>query len=665
MGCPNLCKLHATPSALVKIKFFEFLGATDFTPTFNGRYVMTCEIKINSVNGVGTPLTKVVVSGIAQDCPDSFEGGNLTVTLSCRSSEDPDPMSQTVSVLSTGLWVAEFDAPLPNCNCGGDVWVTAKCLTGEMCAAPPFDGKIGCDDCPEVFVDQDDDIDTSLVITCDMDGSALVKIEYKWINTSQEILAARVNPGPGGTTVTGSMPFTFPTDPNWVHGWAILRYDPQTTPNPTPFFEFVRLDLSVLACPPILIDVATLPECEVGICPTVAVIEVCDSAGDTVQVDGNNAVLCLLPGDYTLKVVSPIAQPGVEFYWSDDDGLISPVISQQEITVQVAEGSIEPYYVSVTVPGCPPPSDGVELKGCVINCETGLFLELRNLSGMAVPTSSCVPPGDYLVHAVGPIEPPWDFKWTENGVQSNVETSAAYPLTVVSGSGHAVEVEINAPGCENKTAGLTFSGCDAMKPDPVSPLCGVLTYAIGVAFGLALIITLLALALQFCTNVPVPTFVWYLVGAAWAVVLILIGLSYFLCKFIEICPCLSKCDWLTIAWMGLLIGGIFALYLEGCCKAWMLAVAIGMLLSALVSFIMWIAECKPSKCLIIALLLLVFGTIVGSAFSFTQISVLKVLFECANDWVRLSAIAIAGGLIILNLFCIPKAVADDDIVAQP
>ena len=233
--------------------------------------------------------------------------------MSCRSADDPEPKTKVVDVLPSGLWIAEFLPPLPSCACDGEVFVTAQCRTGEMCAAVPFQGTLPCDTCPKVDFDSGDDVGLPIVtVECDIDGSALVKITFSWTNNTPNFVQARVDPGPGGVVVTSDAPFLGPNSSATVT--VLLRYDPQLVPQPSPFVEFVRLsDFSVLACPPQFIPIGILPECLDTGCPLIAAVEVTDAAGNVVQVSGPNAVLCLLPGEYTLTVVSPLPQPGMEF----------------------------------------------------------------------------------------------------------------------------------------------------------------------------------------------------------------------------------------------------------------------------------------------------------------------------------------------------------------
>lgn len=516
---------------------------------------MACLVEIHSALGVGSPLAQIVVTGKAEDCPESFEGGNLEVTLSCRSADDPEPKTKVVDVLPSGLWIAEFLPPLPSCACGGEVFVTARCRTGEKCAAVPFQGTLPCDTCPKVDFNAGDDVGLpGVTVECDIDGSALVKITFDWTNDTPNFVQARVNPGPGGVVVTSDAPFVGPNGSATVT--VLLRYGPQFVPQPSPFVEFVRLsDFSVLACPPHVIPIGTLPECVDTGCPLMAAVEVTDAVGNVVQVSGPNAVLCLLPGEYTLTVVSPLPQPGMEFWWSENGNLFPPVVSQTSITVQLAEETTREFSVSVDVPNCPNPSAVAKLVGCVINCDTTVALELRDLQGLAVPTTGCVPPGDYMVHAVGPVEPPWDFEWNENGTTSTSQTASAYPLTVIPGSGHSVQVTASAPLCGDKTAVLTILGCE--KPADDSAGCGAFLLA---TLGL-LLVGLIALVAGICLGNP-PAIVAGVIATA--VALILFGIWWWLCSGTTSCTTLQTARCLLI-YAGLVFFaiGLLLLFVSG------------------------------------------------------------------------------------------------------
>ncbi len=508
---------------------------------------MACLVEIHSAFGVGSPLSQIVVTGKAEDCPESFEGGNLEVTLSCRSADDPEPKTRVVGVLPSGLWIAEFLSPLPSCACDGEVFVTARCLTGEMCAAVLFQGTLSCDTCPKLGFGAGDDVGLpSLTVECDVDGSVLVNISFDWTNDTPVFLQARINPGPGGVVVTSDAPFVTPNGSAKVT--VLLRYDPQLVSQPSPFVEFVRFsDFAVLACPPHVIPIGTLPECINTGCPLMATIEVTDALGNVVQVSGPNEVLCLLPGEYILTVASPLPQPGMEFWWSEGGVLIPPVVSQPSITVDLTEGSTQEFSVSVDVPNCPNPSAVAKLIACVIDCDTTVALELRDLQGLAVPTTGCVQPGDYMLHAIGPVEPPWNFKWEENGTISLFETASVYPLTVIPDGGHTVQVTASAPGCQDKMVVLTILGC--AKSADSSTGCGTFLLA---TLGL-LLAGLIGLIAGICLG---NTSAIVAGGVVTAVALVLFGIWMWLCSGTTSCSTLQKarCFMIYAGWAFFAIG---------------------------------------------------------------------------------------------------------------
>ncbi|MBW2467428.1 MAG: hypothetical protein JRF02_09020 [Deltaproteobacteria bacterium] len=164
---------------------------------------MACNINIINVFGSGEPLNIITVVGNVQDCPAGIDGSNLEVELSCRSANDEGSIKQTADINSVGNWEATFQAPFSLCTCNGQVFVKARCLSVEGCEAEPFNDIIKCDDCPSFNFDGTEDISaTTVVAECDVDGSVLVKIKFKFRNDTGLFTKAGVNCGPGGTLVS-------------------------------------------------------------------------------------------------------------------------------------------------------------------------------------------------------------------------------------------------------------------------------------------------------------------------------------------------------------------------------------------------------------------------------------------------------------------------------
>lgn len=494
---------------------------------------MACSIEIQQIIGAGSPLAKIVVIGTAEDCPDGVEGSNLEVTLSCRSADDPDARVVMADTHPAGSWLAEFLPPLPNCGCGGPVFVTARCLARDGCEAVPVATEIACDTCPQAPFSDDDVNPVTIEATCDFDGTVLVKIVFTFFNDTSLFLAARVNPGPGGSVVTQIPTFVTPGSTGGVQQ-ALLRYDPAVTPIPAPFIEYVNFDgFTLLNCPPVTIDVPALPACEPSECPTTVVLEVTNSVGQVVQVSGNNAQLCLLPDEYTVSVVQPAPQSGDCTYdWSLDGSLVSPQPGAPQLDVSVGAGQTREVTVAVRKGDCPAPSAEAELIGCVIDCDLDLVLDLRDANGAAVALDQgCIPPGTYTAEAVGPVEPPWDFAWMLNGAPQITSTTDSFDFTLGPGETANVSVTASAPGCEAKTEAIGATGCTPPANGDNFGCGALLLGAIGLMLGGAA--TLIA---GICFgSLPVV-----IVGAAGLVIgLLMLALWFYWCRKHTACATLQ------------------------------------------------------------------------------------------------------------------------------
>ena len=95
---------------------------------------MACKIVIDGVFGLGQPMDKIRVAGTVEDCPVDVEGNSVLVSLSCRSASGPF-QERFASVDYEGKWQAIFPTPVPNCECGSDVFITARCIGPEGCSA--------------------------------------------------------------------------------------------------------------------------------------------------------------------------------------------------------------------------------------------------------------------------------------------------------------------------------------------------------------------------------------------------------------------------------------------------------------------------------------------------------------------------------------------------
>jgi len=558
---------------------------------------MTCNINIIDVFGNGEPLNSITVVGNVQDCPPDIDGSNLEIELSCRSANDEGSIKLIADINSVGNWEATFQAPFSMCTCNGQVFVKARCLSVEGCEAEPFNDIIKCDDCPSLNFDEGDDItSTTVLVECDVDGSVLVKIKFKFFNDSGLFTQARVNCGPGGTPVSMDSPFVGPLGPNSTNELvsAICRYDPAITPVPAPFVEFVNLPDIVRSCPPVAIPVPPLPNCENAVCPSSAVIEIKGSDGNVVIVDGPNAVLCLLPGLYTATVVSPLPQPSIQYFWSQDGTLTMPLITEQSITIDLGEGESPTLSVAIVLQDCPPLTGSATLTGCVIDCDVDLTFVLRDDQNNVVDINQpCIPPGDYTLHAEGPVEPPWDFQWKVNGTISVTNTTSQFPVPITSDESVSIEVIASAPRCDDKAQVVTFIGCEKKTTDDDDkPGCATLLNA---AIG-SLIAGAILIIIGVCTGNP-----WVLWGgvALTAAGIVLLGIWLWLCSKSTACDVLQKarCRLIYAGWLFLLVTFALALLSGIACGVPAILSSIGWFaLSSLITDLMAAKGCEIKSC---------------------------------------------------------------------
>lgn len=414
---------------------------------------MACSIVITGVFGLGQPMDKIRVTGTVEDCPSDVEGNSVLVGLSCRSAEGPF-QERFASVDHEGKWQAIFPGPVPNCECGSEVFATARCVTVADCAAEPFQGRIRCVDCPSLSFGGSDDVQViDVQVECDTDGTALVSISFNVVNTTQNLVHVIVNCGPGGTKVSGGAFGFTPGSSGTVQ--TVCRYNPAVTPNPQPFVEFFDIDFAPQGCPPVPITVGTLPDCAAE-CPTTVTVEVRDGAGNILDPE---AVVCLAPGDYTVRVVAPALIPGIGYAWSRD-GVLQPDETGPEFTQTVGAGEEIDLSVAVSIPGCPSPSAPIELKGCILDCDEDLVLEVRNSQGQTVDLEQpCLAAGTYSVQVTSPTGPGWEFHWAIDGVIDPATIAPEHDVDLGAGGSVTVAVTAIGDGCAPKSDEVELTGC--------------------------------------------------------------------------------------------------------------------------------------------------------------------------------------------------------------
>ena len=509
---------------------------------------MACNITIDGVFGLGQPMDQIRVAGTVEDCGADVEGNAVLVGLSCRSAAGPF-QERFASVDHEGKWQAIFPGPVPNCECGSEVFATARCITEEDCAAPPFEGRIICVECPALSFDlSGDDVGVlNVKVECDSDGTALVSIQFFVINNTQRLVHLVINCGPGGTKVSGGSTGFTPGASGSME--SVCRYNPAVTPIPQPFVEFFDVNFEPLGCAPFPIPIDPLPECPAE-CPSQVVLEVRDGNDDPVDPE---SVLCLAPGSYTVQVTSPVLTPGIEFFWSLD-GVLQSGATGPSFTLSLTGGQVVDLSVAVSIPGCPPLSAGLQLEGCVIDCSEDLVLEVRNSLGQIVDLDQdCLAPGRYTIRATSPSGPGWSFTWEIGGV---IDTSTNGPENEVDlGASGTVPVTVTAigPGCPPKSEDITLEGCaDGGDDDGGFFGCdGLLISAISLLIAGAILIVL-----SVCLKIPTLEAIGAVTLIAGFVLLLIWAIF---CSSLTSCDVLERLRCLLIRLS--IIAGIIALIL--------------------------------------------------------------------------------------------------------
>jgi hypothetical protein len=253
---------------------------------------------------------------------------------------------------------------------------------------------------------------------------------------------------------------------------------------------------------------------------------------------------------------------------------------------------------------------------------------------------------------------PSAYNWTFGDGSSDVGAGSPGPIShlyeQVPTTPPRLCIQAGAP-CEETCRDVPLSEFDQFEPceedgdgdDGGPSWCGVLTVAIAALAALALTTTLVLLAVQFCLSIPVPAWLWGVVLGLAAAVAALIILSRILCA-VGICPCLTKCDWLLIAWVPALAGAIIALYLTGCC-GWMGFVALGLFVAASATFALWKRSCNPTRCEILDWLLI--AIVSGVSPAITYVNLIPALRACGYTWVAAAAASLGAALLIAAAAC--------------
>jgi hypothetical protein len=561
---------------------------------------MACIITITSVTGVGSPLASVHVTGTAT--PGGC--GTVKVTLQCSGAATA---TLAVPVDAGGNWTADFTS-LANlqCSCGKLYTVFAECSDAAGCKTSQVRGELPCPQpgCPTAVV-------TVTPLGCNADGTRNVQL---------------------ATVITGTG--TIVTQWDFGNGSlgaasALLSYSSSTTYIPPGPYTATLNVIVPTGCPPAaIVTVGPLDPCPTA-CPTVSL--------------GVNVVGCAGGGGATATAtfIATLSPPlaGCTYHWNFGDGATTttsvPTVTHNYATsgtfaasVAVVCGPIcvTPMGITVTVNPCCPILDTVTptLTGCV----------RASPASVATVTwvAATIPPGSAGT-----------FLWQYSDGMTATTVAPSHTRTYDTTGTQSVTVTYtpSVPGCPQTSVSnsVVVPACS----DDGSTACGVSAILIAALAALVLGAVLIGAVATFCLGLPLPGWYWTAVAAAAATIALVILITYILC-WLGWCPCLTKCDWLKIAWIVALAAAVIALYFGGCCGSWWWAVILGLFASAAAALVAWRKQCSPTTCQIVLATVVALVTVAGTLFGFIALlgPLSAALTACAWVWVKVGAAALAG-----------------------
>lgn len=305
-----------------------------------------CTITINGVIGIGADPTFIRVNGTVVDCAADVEGDRVIVSIACENSE---AFATGAADVSGEAWVILLPVPADSdCGCGRPVFVTARCISDDSCAAPPFGvSELRCLECPNVSGVAPEPGEE--LVECNPDGSASVTLEALVDNVTAGHIRAFIECGtnpPGQLEAPNNFIELAPGGIGVVT--ATCNYDTPSTP--TPFVRFTDLSGNDLGCPEIPIAFGEVD------CPCPEVV------GLTVTVEG-----CTASFEGTLSS----DEGGCSFIWDFGDGSSDVQTDDPKtthtypcagtyaavVTARCGEGCSETTTAILTIEedeGCPP-----------------------------------------------------------------------------------------------------------------------------------------------------------------------------------------------------------------------------------------------------------------------------------------------------------------------
>jgi hypothetical protein len=325
-----------------------------------------CEIEITHVTGMDTPLSSIVVLGSVERCQPTLEGESIKVQLSCPSetvaARDPAGEFQGIFVDANEIvfvdrtnWYALFSrTSISDCRCNGQVFVKAECLSDPDCEATFEVEALQCVECPDVFLEED-------IFTrkeCNADGTATATFSRTVENNTANDVIVEFFPG---------HPEAELDPPNQDTSFTVVRTDSRfltvsfkypTLSSPTPYIVIRDIQGNILGCPPVPIDIGSMPAC----CQDIMI--------DDIDTEDCRVTITM----------DPILLPeGCEYRWEWGDGTVD---SSDIINDDFREGKRnhfyekkkvhDPYTIRVSAvcgeedPCITRATTEVELEGCII-----------------------------------------------------------------------------------------------------------------------------------------------------------------------------------------------------------------------------------------------------------------------------------------------------------
>jgi hypothetical protein len=307
---------------------------------------------------------------------------------------------------------------------------------------------------------------------------------------------------------------------------------------------------------------------------------------------------CLPPGRYIVQVTAPT---GGTFSWSVD-GVRDPNASGHEFAHNLGSGEQVTITAATAPAHCPVVSSGVTLRGC--QCPDDVGLTVFDAAGRPVDPSHCVEPGDYRVVASGADTAGATRQWSVNGQpvagngsEEGVTVDAPVKLSCAEDAPPTtVSLTVSSANCPTRTAAVTLSVCARFV---MSVCCEILDVLLLVLAGL----TLVAVALWLCPEaLIIPELVVFFTAFGWIIALVLLLLfAAALAVWFLIC----KPDWcfdiLPLLWQIAFIAAVVFIYFGSCpaCHTPLLPIGILLMLVFAALILVWILNCRPSRCQVV------------------------------------------------------------------